>query len=459
MNQTTNTPNAFTSSELLQCDVSGATSPTTRTKGTRGGSEPRDGVLQEIGGVNAMPAATWGWLKMNQTKLELSDELAAAPAEAVEVEGLEEQFAGTADAFDTAMDAMAERFPEHRASAPGDAADRARITPETELDVPATSVYQAGAIKLEEELSPAEAFETGMGEAACTYLIDHATKCIVIDVPAYQHATVTVRVSGADAAAAIAAIDIVARPQATLDLALALDSPVNGQGVVGSVLRVCAHEYATVNVTCTQTLDDSWIALDDTGLFLDEGAHVNVQHTVLGAGASATGLAGDLLGDTAKVTIDTDYLGAREQVRDFNYELRHRGRKTECEIDANGVLTGTSKKVYRGTIDLVHGCKGATGTERETVLLASKGVDNKTVPVILCDEDDVAGNHGATIGHVRDEQLFYLACRGLDQNAAEDLFIRAKLEDAALSATDERTRAAVVRLGNNLIDNFEEEFA
>ena len=44
-----------------------------------------------------------------------------------------------------------------------------------------------------------------------------------------------------------------------------------------------------------------------------------------------------------------------------------------------------------------------------------------------------------------------------DQNAAEDLFVRAKLEDAALSATDEHTRAAVVRLGNNLIDNFEEE--
>ena len=204
--------------------------------------------------VNAMPAVTWGWLRMNQTKLELSDELAVAPAEAVEVEGLDEQFSGAADAFDTAMDAMAERFPERRTSAPGDAADRARITPETELDVPATSVYQAGAIKLEEELSPAEAFETGMGEAA--YLADHATKRVVIDVPAYGRATVTVRVSGVDAAAAIAAIDVVARPQATLDLQIALDSPVNGQGVVGSVLRVCAHEYATVNVTCTQTLDD-----------------------------------------------------------------------------------------------------------------------------------------------------------------------------------------------------------
>ena len=57
--------------------------------------------------VNAMPAATWGWLKMNQTKLELSDELAAAPAETVEVEGLDEQFRGAADAFNAAMDAMA----------------------------------------------------------------------------------------------------------------------------------------------------------------------------------------------------------------------------------------------------------------------------------------------------------------------------------------------------------------
>ena len=204
---------------------------------------------------------------------------------------------------------------------------------------------------------------------------------------AYKHATVTVRVSGVDAAVAIAAIDVVARPQATLDLQIALDSPVNRPSVVGSVLRVCAYEYATVNVTCTQTLDDSWIALDDTGLFLDEGARVQrAAHPSWVPVPAPPALPATGWATPPRPTIDTDYLGAREQVRDFNYELRHRGRKTECEIDANGVLTGTSKKVYRGTIDLVHGCKGATGTERETVLLANKGVDNKTVPVILCDE-------------------------------------------------------------------------
>ena len=86
-------------------------------------------------------------------------------------------------------------------------------------------------------------------------------------------------------------------------------------------------------------------------------------------------------------------------------------------------------------------------------------MDNKTVPNILCDEDDVAGNHGATIGHVRPEQLFYAACRGLSQEQTEALFLSAKLEDAALQAPDDAVRANVVRLGNQIIPHFEEEIA
>ena len=173
-------------------------------------------------------------------------------------------------------------------------------------------------------------------------------------------------------------------------------------------------------------------------------------------------LASDLRGDTARMDIDTRYLASGAEQRDFNYVIRHRGKKTISNMDANGVLTGTSKKVLRGTIDLIHGCKGSEGSERETVLLANRGVDNKTVPTILCDEDDVAGNHGATIGHVRPEQLFYLGCRGLSQEAAEALFVTAKLEDAALGAPEGQIRANVVRLGSALVDDFadfEEEIA
>ena len=172
-----------------------------------------------------------------------------------------------------------------------------------------------------------------------------------------------------------------------------------------------------------------------------------MRQTVLGAARRSRGLAGDLRGDSPRIDVDTRYLGMGDQERDFNYLLRHHGTRTECNLQANGVLAGKSSKTLRGTIDLIRGCKGAEGSENETVLLVDEGVRNKTVPVILCNEDDVAGNHGATIGHIRDEQLFYLASRGLSSEVAEAMFVSAIIEQAAIDAPDEAARAAVLRLG------------
>ena len=269
------------------------------------------------------------------------------------------------------------------------------------------------------------------------------------------------RVSARPGTSSSASIDVVAAEDSELDLAISIDAACGADqaAFAGSALRVFAGERSRVNVTVYLTCGAGVTCVEDSGFILDDDARVTVRHVVLGGSFTATGLAADLRGDRSRIDIDTSYLGAGADERDFNYIVRHRGKKTECNLDANGVLTGTSKKILRGTIDLMHGAKGAQGNERETVLLANKGVDNKTVPMILCDEDDVAGNHGATIGHVRPEQLFYMGCRGLSEKQAEELFISAKLEDAAITAPDEQMRDNVVRLASTLVDNFEEEIA
>ena len=274
-----------------------------------------------------------------------------------------------------------------------------------------------------------------------------------------EEAEATIRVTTQAGEASGASIDVVAAPNSTFSIALSLDSAADAPAFMGSTMRVFAGAGSRVDITAYLTASDAVTCMEDSGFVLDEDARVTVRHVVLGGAFTATGLAADLRGDRSRIDVDTSYLAAREQQRDFNYVIRHRGRKTVSNMDANGVLTGTSKKCLRGTIDLIHGAKGAEGNERETVLLASKGVDNKTVPNILCDEDDVAGNHGATIGHVRPEQLFYAACRGLSQEQTEALFLSAKLEDAALQAPNDAVRANVVRLGNQIIPHFEEEIA
>ncbi|MBQ9002104.1 MAG: SufD family Fe-S cluster assembly protein, partial [Eggerthellaceae bacterium] len=225
-------------------------------------------------------------------------------------------------------------------------------------------------------------------------------------------------------------------------------------GVAGTTVRVFADVDARVNVVRTQALGDGFTDIDDMGVFAAERAQVDVRQTVLGAGETFTGLAGDLRGDASRIDIATRYLGHGDQAHDFNYIVRHHGQKTECDLQANGVLAGKSSKTLRGTIDLIRGAKGAQGNENETVLLVDDGVHNKTVPTILCNEDDVAGNHGATIGHIRDEQMFYLASRGLSREAAELMFVSAIMEGAAIDAPDDESRAAVVRLGETVDPGF-----
>ena len=410
--------------------------------------------------ASAMPAPTWSWLKMNDVTIQIPDDLERNCQ--VEIEAGDTLDNTTS--FEGSVAALQERIDSARTDKPAD--ERAMITAATgadrgaeELDIPALSTYEHRAVLSEIACDIANDFETGVGADMRAYLNFLAGGTAVLATEEGEEAEATIRVTTHEGEASGASIDIVAAPNSTFSIVLSLDSAADAPAFMGSTMRVFAGAGARVDITVYLTASDAVTCVEDSGFVLDEGARVNVRHVVLGGGFTATGLAADLRGDRSRIDVDTSYLASGTQQRDFNYIIRHRGRKTVSNMDANGVLTGTSKKCLRGTIDLIHGAKGAEGNERETVLLASKGVDNKTVPNILCDEDDVAGNHGATIGHVRPDQLFYAACRGLSQEQTEALFLSAKLEDAALRSPNDAVRANVVRLGNQIIPHFEEEIA
>lgn len=410
--------------------------------------------------ASAMPAPTWSWLKMNDVTIQIPDDLERNCQ--VEIEAGDTLDNTTS--FEGSVAALQERIDSARTDKPAD--ERAMITAATgadrgaeELDIPALSTYEHRAVLSEIACDIANDFETGVGADMRAYLNFLAGGTAVLATEEGEEAEATIRVTTHEGEASGASIDIVAAPNSTFSIALSLDSAADAPAFMGSTMRVFAGAGARVDITVYLTASDAVTCVEDSGFVLDEGARVNVRHVVLGGGFTATGLAADLRGDRSRIDVDTSYLASGTQQRDFNYIIRHRGRKTVSNMDANGVLTGASKKCLRGTIDLIHGAKGTEGNERETVLLASKGVDNKTVPNILCDEDDVAGNHGATIGHVRPDQLFYAACRGLSQEQTEALFLSAKLEDAALQAPNDAVRANVVRLGNQIIPHFEEEIA
>lgn len=153
-----------------------------------------------------------------------------------------------------------------------------------------------------------------------------------------------------------------------------------------------------------------------------------------------------LNGKAASFELASAYLLKSGQKLDLNYVCDHYGKNTECNMISNGVLYKGAEKIYRGTIDFKRGCKGAVGNETEDVLLMDDDIINKTVPVILCAEEDVEGNHGATIGKINDELMFYMTSRGLDESTIYDMLAKARMESVAKLIPDEELKDKILEL-------------
>lgn len=199
----------------------------------------------------------------------------------------------------------------------------------------------------------------------------------------------------------------------------------------------------SLTIIQTQRLGRGVTFIDDITGDVGERASFNLIQVVLGGHETYLGCTGELIGRHAAIDIKLAYLVKNEDTLDINYVADHIGKKTESNIRVNGVLRDKAQKLFRGSIDFKHGCSGSVGAEIEDVLLMDEGVVNKTIPLILCAEEDVEGSHGATIGKLSDEMLFYLRSRGIPDAEVYEMMARARIDAIASSIPDDVTRELI----------------
>ena len=167
-----------------------------------------------------------------------------------------------------------------------------------------------------------------------------------------------------------------------------------------------------------------------TSLSVEEHARVRLElvQIYLGKGDIYSDTTINLNGDASSFRSDIGYIGQHTHIIDMNEVVNHFGKHTESEINVGGALRDGAKKIFRGTIDFKTGSSDSVGNELENVLMLGDDVENKTVPVILCSEENVVGNHGATIGELDEDTMFYFASRGIDKEHAENIMARANID-------------------------------
>ncbi|GAB3056892.1 Fe-S cluster assembly protein SufD [Stenotrophomonas tumulicola] len=141
----------------------------------------------------------------------------------------------------------------------------------------------------------------------------------------------------------------------------------------------------------------------------------------LGAALSRHELNVRLDGDNAHLTANGVLLGTGRRHVDTRLGIEHVARDTSAELLWRGVAANRSRVVFHGGIHIHEGADGTDANLSNKNLLLSADAEIDTQPTLVIDAEEVKAAHGATVGQLDANALFYLRSRGLPQQQAEAL--------------------------------------
>ncbi|HXM18600.1 MAG TPA: Fe-S cluster assembly protein SufD [Candidatus Tumulicola sp.] len=203
-----------------------------------------------------------------------------------------------------------------------------------------------------------------------------------------------------------------------------------------------------------------------TTLVLGDGAHLTYahvqecehsavvfshQHARIGRDAKLVTLNFGLGGRLAKSDVEVELLGRgahsdmlglifAEGSQQFDYHTLqgHRSPDTRSDLLFKAALDDESHSVYTGVIIIEKGAQRSDAYQANRNLLLGANARADTEPKLEIEADDVRCTHGATVGPIDEEQLFYLQSRGLDEDSASRLVVDGFFQDVLDRVGDPR---------------------
>jgi Fe-S cluster assembly protein SufD len=168
-----------------------------------------------------------------------------------------------------------------------------------------------------------------------------------------------------------------------------------------------------------------------TNTQIDQGRAANFKTTVvtLGGKIVRNDINGLLNGEGTECTMNGLYVGRGEQHVDNHTRLDHAKPHCPSHDLFKGVMADKSSAVFNGKIIVRQIAQKTDSKQSNMTLLLSDGATINTKPQLEIFADDVRCTHGATIGRLDADSLFYLRSRGIPEKEARGLLIYAFASD------------------------------
>ncbi len=165
----------------------------------------------------------------------------------------------------------------------------------------------------------------------------------------------------------------------------------------------------------------------------------------LGARIARTEAHVRLIGPKGVTHLNGAQLLGGAQHADFTTVVKHDAPSCSSRQTVKNVLAGRSQGVFQGRIEVARAAQKTDGYQMNQALLLSSEAEIDTKPELEIFADDVKCSHGATVGELDADQLFYLRSRGIPDAEARSMLVHAFLSEALDAVTDETVRGVLDR--------------
>jgi Fe-S cluster assembly protein SufD len=200
--------------------------------------------------------------------------------------------------------------------------------------------------------------------------------------------------------------------------------PAKLAGFSSRVTEIILKRSAFLHYVGVQHWGKSVMDFHTERVLLDRDSTITLQTIELGSHLSKGRVEAILAGSGATAKVLGLYVEDGQQHLD-RYTLQdHRAASGTSDLLFKGVLTDKSRSVFSGLIRVSPEGKKTAAYQQNRNLLLSPGARADSIPNLEIGANDIIGcSHGATVGKVDEEQLFYLMCRGLSRIEATHLIV------------------------------------
>ncbi|HEY4416271.1 MAG TPA: Fe-S cluster assembly protein SufD [Verrucomicrobiae bacterium] len=218
---------------------------------------------------------------------------------------------------------------------------------------------------------------------------------------------------------------IIAEANSQLSIVESYISTGNVAYFTNAVTEIFAGENAVVeHVKLQDEAAEAFHIATIAGEF-GRASQVNVHSFALGAKLSRNNIRTKLAGEGLECVLNGLYLTRNDQLADHHMIVEHAQPHCASHEYFNGILDDKSKGVFHGRILVREIAQKTDAKQTNKNLLLSDDATADTKPQLEIYADDVKCTHGATIGQLNDESIFYLRSRGMSEGTAKRMLIHA----------------------------------